>query len=329
MNNKKIDAQPSTPIIALLARVFRLDKGDKKRKYGYFAGFLSIIVNIGLCAVKLFFGVMLRSLSLIADGVHSLSDVLTSIVMIIGFRLSAKPADRDHPFGHGRADLIATIVIASLLLFVGYEFITHGIARISTPVMTTPHTYVIVILCISVFVKEMLASLAFRMGKIVDSPLLHADAWHHRTDSISTVLVIIGLILYRLGLRYIDGVLSIIIALYIIYIAIAMIRRSASSLMGEAPSPALINHIKMLALSCEGVSDVHHIHVHDYGEKREITVHIRLKSDMRLDDVHRKVTEVEYCIKQEIDDAEITIHAEPEDMNECEPNAEGSKQKDA
>ena len=272
---------------------------------------------------------MLHSLSLIADGVHSLSDVLTSIIMLIGFRISAKPADQDHPFGHGRADLIATMVIASLLLFVGYEFITHGIGRIRAPVMTTPNTYVIIILFASVVLKELLASLAFSMGKMVNSPSLHADAWHHRTDSISTLLVIGGLILYRLGLHYIDGVLSIVVALFIIYIAIGMIRTSASSLMGEAPPPALINHIKMLALGCDGISDVHHIHVHDYGEKREITVHIRLKPHMHLDEVHQKVTEVEYCIKQEIKDAEITIHAEPEEKTDRAPETEGNKQQDA
>jgi cation diffusion facilitator family transporter len=325
MTTNKADKTQNSPMISLLVHLFRLDKGDRKRRYGYFAGFLSVIVNLGLCAVKMLFGVMLHSLSLIADGVHSFSDVVTSIIMIIGFRISAKPADQDHPFGHGRADLVATVVIASLLLFVGYEFISHGIGRIQNPVMTTPHTYVIIILFISVFLKELLASIAFRMGRAVNSSSLHADAWHHRTDSISTLLVIGGLILFRLGLHYIDGVLTIIMALFIIYIAIAMIRRSASSLLGEAPSPTLINHIKMLALGCAGVSDVHHIHVHDYGGKREITVHIRLKPDMHLDEVHRKVTEVEYCIKQEIRDAEITIHAEPKEKNDREPKIEGSR----
>jgi len=300
------------PIVRNIARILHLDVGNRKKRYSYFAGFLSIFVNFGLFLLKLIIGLTLRSISITADAVHSLSDVATSIVLIVGIRFSSKPPDQRHPFGHGRAELITSVIIACILIIVGFEFIVNGIGRISTPTMLQPDMKVMLILVVTVIIKELLARLVFSLGREIGSTALRADAWHHRTDSLSTVLVIIGLFLYRAGINWVDGILGIIVGLFIIYTSIMLIRDSASSLMGEAPSPKFINRVKMLALSCNGINDVHHIHVHDYGGKLEITIHITLKADMPLDAAHVKASEVEACIKESIPDAEITVHAEPE-----------------
>lgn len=317
-----------SPFVRFCMQILHLDTGNKKQKIGYFAGFLSIFVNLGLFVLKLLIGLSLRSISIMADAVHSLSDVATSIILVVGIRLSTKPPDQRHPFGHGRAELITSVIIACLLVVVGYEFIANGIGRINVPTMLPPDVRVVIVLGVTIIIKELLARLTFSLSRAIGSPALYADAWHHRTDSFSTVLVIIGLVLYRAGVLWVDGVLGVVVGLFIIYTGITLIRESASSLMGEAPSPKLINRIKMLALSCDGIRDVHHIHVHDYGGKLEITIHICLKADMPLDAAHTKASEVEACIKESITDAEITVHTEPEGLTDREPKIEGSKPND-
>ena len=225
--------------------------------------------------------------------------------------ISAKPPDQEHPFGHGRVERIVSIVIACMLIVVSIEFFINGINRLQNPVPVEFQLVIVIILAITIGAKILLSIITFDLGKIIGSSALKADAWHHSTDAISTVLVIIGFILYRFGMYYIDGVIAIIIALFIAYTGITIIIESGSILVGEAPSPKFTEQIKELALFCGGVTDVHHIHVHDYGGITEVTVHIRLRADMHLDAAHAKATEVEQCIKEHIEGVEVTVHAEP------------------
>jgi len=292
--------------------LFQLDRENRQRRYGYAAGVISIIVNIILSLVKFIMGMAVNSISLITDSIHSLSDVATSLVVIIGFRISTKLPDHKHPFGHGRAERVVSIIIACMLIIVGFEFFIQGFHRMRNPVPVEFRWFVVLVLLTTVVCKEWLARFTFKLGRKIDSSALRADAWHHRADAVSTVLVIIGFIMYRFGLYYVDGILSILIACFIVYTGLGIIKESSSFLIGEAPSASFINRIKMIALKCDGINDVHHIHVHDYGGKYEITVHIRLKPDTLLDEAHKKATEVEECIKEFIEGAEVTVHVEPE-----------------
>jgi cation diffusion facilitator family transporter len=293
--------------------VAHLDNGRSRKKYGYFASILSILVNLVISAVKFFFGVMANSAALIADAMHSLSDVATSLIVLIGFKVSSIPPDSKHPFGHGRVERIVSIIIACLLIVVGIEFLKNGIKRLQHPEPVVFSWLIIIILVATIAAKVLLSIITFRFGRYIDSPALKADAWHHTTDAISTVLVIIGFILYQYELYYIDGIVAIIIALFIAYAGISLILESGSVLIGEAPAPKFIERIKELALSCGGITDVHHIHVHDYSGRTEVTIHIRLEADMHLDAAHEKATEVERCIKDNISGLEVTVHAEPEE----------------
>jgi len=301
-----------TKITDILISLFHLDKGDKRKNYGYFAGIISIVVNVILFVIKLIFGVFLKSVSLIADAFHSLSDVVTSFIVILGFKISAKPPDKKHPFGHGRAERIFSIVIACILIIVGIEFFINGFNRLRNPIPIESNWLIIIVLLITVFIKEFLSHVSFDLGKKINSPALKADAWHHRTDSISTVLVIIGFILYRFGFYYIDGILGMVISVLVAYTGISIIKESGSLLMGEAPSSSLFEKIKETALCCDSVNDVHHIHVHDYGGKIEITLHIRLNKEIRLNEAHEKASQVEKAVKENIRGAEVTVHIEPE-----------------
>ncbi len=299
-------------ITEILISLFHLDKGDKKKNYGYFAGIISIVVNVLLFVVKLIFGIFLKSISLTADAFHSLSDVVTSFIVILGFKISAKPPDIKHPFGHGRAERIFSIVIACILIIVGIEFFINGFNRFRNPIPIESNWLIVIVLFITVLIKEFLSHVSFDLGKKINSSTLKADAWHHRTDSISTVLVIIGFILYRFGFYYIDGILGMVISVLVAYTGISIIKESGSFLMGEAPSLSLLEKIKKTALCCDSVSDVHHVHMHDYGGKIEITLHIRLNKETRLNEAHERASQVEKAVKENIRGVEVTVHIEPE-----------------
>jgi cation diffusion facilitator family transporter len=294
-----------------LVGVFNLEKGNRFKNYGYFEGAFSVVVNLLLFVFKLVFGLVLNSISLIADSLHSLSDVATSAIVIFGFKVSSKPPDAEHPFGHGRAERIVSIVIACLLIVVGIEFFRSGFTRFRNPVPIKADLFIIVMLCLSVLVKEFLYWLSLNLGKRIDSTALKADAWHHRTDAISTVLVLFGFLSFRFGLYSTDGILGMAVAGIIVYTGIVIIKESGSVLIGEAPSASLVAKIKATAGNLEGIDDVHHIHVHDYGGQLEVTIHVRIQGDTHLEDAHDKASEVEQAIKKCIPGTEVTVHLEP------------------
>jgi cation diffusion facilitator family transporter len=300
-------------IVDILVRLLHLDKGNRFKNYGYFEGFLSITFNILLSVLKFIFGTLLNSVSLIADALHSLSDVITSVIVVFGFKIAAKPPDEEHPFGHGRAERIVSIIVACLLIVVGFEFFMGGFERFRNPIPIKSDALVIGVLVGSIFIKEFLYQVALHLGRKINSASLRADALHHRTDAISTVLVLIGFICFRFGLFSLDGLMGMAVALIIVYTGISIIIESGNFLIGQAPSSSLVDKIKDTAARCDGVNDVHHIHVHDYGGQLEVTIHVRLKSNIHLNDAHQKASDVEEAIKRCVPGAEVTVHLEPFD----------------
>jgi cation diffusion facilitator family transporter len=303
-------------ILDFLIALFRLDRGNRTRNYGYFEGTLSVVLNVALAVLKFIFGTLLNSISLIADALHSLSDVVTSVIVIFGFKLSAKPPDDEHPFGHGRAERIVSIVVACLLIVVGFEFFMSGFERFRNPIPIKAGTFVIAMLIGSILIKEFLYHVSLRLGQRIGSASLKADALHHRTDSVSTVLVLIGFVCFRFGLFSLDGIMGMAVAAIIVYAGISIIKESGSFLIGQAPSSSLVDKIRDTASRCRGVNDVHHIHVHDYGGQLEVTIHVCLKPDIHLDGAHDKASEVEDAIQKCVPGAEVTVHLEPYDENQ-------------
>lgn len=300
-------------MVTVLVRSFRLDEGDHFKKYGYFEGFLSIVLNVILSVLKFVFGTLLNSVSLIADALHSLTDVISSIIVVFGFKISAKPPDEKHPFGHGRAERIVSIIVACLLIVVGFEFFMSGFERFRNPIPIRSDVLVISMLIASIFIKEFLYQVSMHLGRRINSASLKADALHHRTDAISTVLVLIGFVCFRFGLFSLDGLMGMAVALIIVYAGVSIIIESGNFLIGQAPSSSLVDKIKVTAAQCDGVNDIHHIHVHDYGGQLEVTIHVRMKSKIHLVDAHQKASEVEDAIKRCVPGAEVTVHLEPFD----------------
>lgn len=281
-----------------------------KRSLGLIEGWVSIVLNTALFALKYWVGCISGSVAMIADAWHTLSDTLTSVVVIIGFRVSARPADGEHPFGHGRAEAISSIIIGTLLGVVGFEFGQSSIHRLIDRQAASFSALSVVVFLSSVALKEALARFSFWAGRKIDSGSLMADGWHHRSDAIASGLIVVGALIGG-KLWWMDGILGIGVSLLIFYAAFDILKASISVSLGEAPDAALDRRIRGVirqTVSC--AEDTHHLHVHRYGDHLEVTVHLRVPPEMPVAQAHAVATRVERAIKGEIG-AETTVHIEP------------------
>ncbi len=292
-----------------LLKLFKI-REEERKKVGYFEGFFSIGVNVIISLIKLVYGLILNSVSLIADAIHSISDVLSSIVVIIGFKLSEKPADKEHPFGHGRIDLIASVIISTMLLIVGFEFLKDSLFKIKNPTIVKSTTIEILIISLTIVFKELLAQFSFFLGKKINSPSLIAEGHHHRSDALSTVIVIISLIASNYGYKWFDGMAGIVVAIFIMHTAIDLLKDAANPLIGSAPEKEVIENIKKIALSYPEVIDVHDIVVHQFGEKWHISLHIEIPHTMTVLNAHTLADSIERRI-QSIYKRMAVVHIDP------------------
>ncbi len=252
---------------------------------------------------------MIGSVSIIADAWHTLSDSVTSVIVIMGLKFSKKPADREHPFGHGRAEIIATLVIAVLLAVVAFNFGLESIKRLIDRKTIAFNTFALVVMIISVIIKEAMARYATYAGKESNFKALFADAWHHRSDGLASLLIVIG-ILIGPSFWWIDSVLGVLVSILILYTAFSLARDAINPLLGELPGPQTIEHIKRICRSkIDDSINIHHFHIHRYGQHTELIFHIRFASDIYLKDAHKLISEIEKTIRTELQ-VETTIHLE-------------------
>ena len=279
-------------------------------KYAYREGWLSIVVNTLLFGLKYWAGIVTGSVAIIADAWHTLSDSLTSIVVVAGAKISSRPADKEHPFGHGRAEFISSIIIAVLLAVVAGNFVIEAVNKIKNHDSVTYGLPAIIATIVSIVVKELLAQYAFFAGRKSGMQTLTADGWHHRSDAVSSIIILAGIALGSI-FWWIDAVLGIIVSLIIFYAAYGIIREASSKIFGEEPSDDLIRKIELLVeKQYHGDPCLHHFHLHDYGYHSELTLHMRFPDETPLKDVHSILHQIEKAIKNEFG-IETTIHPEP------------------
>ncbi len=283
---------------------------SEKYKAGYLEGLVSVIVNIALFAVKLYAGIITGSIALIADSWHTLSDSLSSIGVMVAVKLSSKKPDADHPFGHGRWEQIAALFIAFLLAVIAYEFAKDSIERFNNRQQANFGTLAIVVTIISIVLKELLAQYAFYLGKKTSNLIIKADGWHHRSDALSSVVVLVG-ILFASKFWWIDSVLGLAISLMLFYAAYEITRETIKKLLGESPSKELTEKITAAIHSLNlGDLKLHHFHFHNYVSHQELTMHIRLNGQMSIEEGHRIATAIEDKIRKDFS-IDATVHVEP------------------
>ncbi|MCD4769332.1 MAG: cation diffusion facilitator family transporter [Bacteroidales bacterium] len=283
----------------------------KSRKYySNLEGWTSFTGNIVLGALKYWAGIVSGSVALIADAWHTLSDSIGSVIVIIGSYVSAKPADKKHPFGHGRAELISTLIISVLLFIIAWSFMKEAIEKLINHEETHYGTLAILITIFSIVGKEIMAQFAFFCARKADSETLRADAWHHRTDSLSSIIILLGIIVGG-KIWWMDSLLGIIVAIMIGWTAMRFALTSVSKILGEEPDQNLITRIEAISEEIAGErANTHHFHLHDYETHKELTFHLRLNSEMNIGEAHDLVTQIETRIKNELN-TEATIHIEP------------------
>ena len=277
---------------------------------GIAQGWISIVANFIIFVLKLVFGFISNSIALIADAFHSLSDMASSGVVVFGFKMASKPADKEHPFGHGRAETIAALTISILIGFTGIEFIKTSITRFMNPNSIEVSWAVILVVLITIVLKEVLARLSYNLGDKINSSTLIADAIHHRSDMWSSVLVLSAFGGAWLGYPKIDAIMGLGVAGMMIQSAYAIARTAIDDLLGKPVDTETIKNIKEYAMQSPEVSNVHDIVVHSYGAHRFISLHLEIAEGKRPESMHDIADSVEKLLSHEME-ADVITHVDP------------------
>ena len=284
-----------------------------KKKYIEREGWLSIILNLFLFGVKYWAGIVTGSIAIIADAWHTLTDSVSSVIVLIGGKISRKPPDEEHPFGHGRAEHIAAIIIGILLALVAFDFILDALDKFKSKEKTTFGTIAWVVTIVSILAKEAMAQYAFWAARKADSTILKADAWHHRTDALSSLVILVGIFVGKY-VWWTDAALGFIVAIMIAYASFKILSSEIKSLLGESPSEKhLAEIIEVGEKACKQKIFLHHIHIHNYGNHSELSCHIKLPPQMPLVEAHEICTKIEKSIQAKFGYV-VTIHPEPKNF---------------
>ena len=276
-------------------------------------GWLSIFLNLLLFALKFIVGMSIGSIAIVADAWHTLSDSLSSLVLLVGVKLSEKPPDKEHPYGHGRFQLLATFGIGAMLAIVGVDFLMRSFKLFFQDIEVIYGPLAIIVTVISILVKEGLAQFSFIAARKANSKALKAEAWHHRSDALSSLVILIGIFLNH-KIPHVDAVLGFFVALCILYTAYEIFKDVVNSLLGMAPSKKIIAQITDIAKSETGREVTpHHFHIHEYGGHIEVTFHIFLPPELTVREAHAFVDKIEHRIHNELE-IYATVHFEPDEM---------------
>ncbi len=285
-----------------------------RHKVGVNEGYFSIIGNFILFIAKVIIGLLSHSIALLADAFHTLLDVATSGIVIFGFKVAQKPADAEHPYGHGRAETLASLIISFIIGYIGIEFFKTSIYRIFNEETLVITPWMIGVVSVTILIKEIMARVSFELGDAIDSDALRADALHHKSDVWSSLLVIVGLISAQFGYPFIDSYMGIAVSLFIFYTGFELAKNAVDDLLGRPPSKAYIEQIKQIALSVKYVLNVHDIIVHQYGTQKFISLHIEVSDLHSAEELHFIADSVE----KELGDAlfaDVVTHVDPIKMD--------------
>ncbi len=279
--------------------------------YGNMAGMVGIACNALLCAAKLLVGTLFGSISITADAVNNLSDASSSIITLIGFRLSAKPADKEHPYGHARIEYLAGLAVSVMIIVIGFELARSSLEKILHPTPVEFSWLTVAVLVGSIAVKLWMAVFNRSIGKRIDSSTLQATATDSRNDVISTSAVLVALLLGQATSLPLDGWMGLAVALFILYSGAGLIKDTVDPLLGEAPSEELTQYIAQKVLSYEGVLGTHDLMVHDYGPGRCFaSVHVEMAAEKDVLESHDIIDNIERDFHDN-DNIHLVIHYDP------------------
>lgn len=284
-----------------------------RQKGGKKAAIVAITANCLMTVLNVTVGLMSGSFALVSEGAHTLSDVITSIIAYVGFYIGQKPADAEHPIGHGRAEAISGLVIVIFLVIVAWEIMQGAVEKILNPsLITVPETLAAVMATMGIIVNYSISEYIINLGKSIKSPAIVADGKHQRTDIFSSIAILVGVIVSNMGYPILDPIIAFGIGILILKTAYEIAKENTNNIMGTVPSKEFINEIKRVANEIPTVKNPHNIKVDYLGAYATVTLHIELDGNMTLDESHKIVHVVQNNIIKEIPEVKyVIVHACP------------------
>lgn len=285
-----------------------------RRAYGTMAGAVGVVVNLILFAGKLTAGTLSGAISITADAFNNLSDAGSQIISLVSFKISAKPADRGHPFGHARIEYVASMIVSFLVLLVGYELFTESVSKLIHPVPPSREKWLltVAVLAASVLTKLWLGFFNWRLGKKIDSSVMKATTADSLSDAMATFAVLIGMIIYLIfGWVRVDAIMGVAVSVLIFVAGIKILNDTKNSILGEAPSDEIVSGIRRVVREYPGALGIHDMVIHNYGPGRVIaSLHVEVDGKGDIFELHEMIDNIEKEINTELL-IEATIHMDP------------------
>ena len=290
---------------------------DARKKAAYKVSIVSIIVNLILFVYKLITGYISGSIAVLADAYHTLSDIVTSILLLVAFKFSSQPPDKSHPYGHGDIEELIAIIIAFALFLVGLNIIFESYEKYKSSTAVKNIFFAILAAVVSIVTKEALYRYTYILGKRINSDALKADAMHHRSDSLSSVAVLVGLgASFFLGTDRLDSLVGILLGIFIVYSASTMGYNYAKKIVGTLADPKMYEQIETIAGTLDQIKEVHSIKIHYIGAFGHVELHMLVDPNMSVRLAHTLADELETKITKEIESLiSVSIHVEPCDTD--------------
>ena len=302
-------------MIAILARVFlkpeETSEAQLRKGYGILCGSMGVFLNLLLFLGKLLAGLSAGSIAVVADAVNNLSDAGSSLVTLLGFQLAGQKPDHDHPFGHGRMEYLSGLVVAMLILLMGFELAQSSVGKILHPVPAEGGWQVTAMLCAAILVKLYMAFYNRRIGRRIGSTAMAAAAIDSLSDCAATTVVLAASLAERYTDLILDGWGGLLVALFILWSGLQAARTTMDPLLGTPPSAEFVEEIRSLVLSHPPILGVHDIIVHDYGPgRRMISLHAEVPAGGELLELHSRIDHVERELRERLG-CEAVIHMDP------------------
>ncbi len=279
--------------------------------YGKLSGIIGIILNLTLFACKMAVGVISGSLSITADAVNNLSDASSSIISLLGFKLASRPADDEHPYGHGRYEYLSGLMVCVIIILIGFELLKSSAEKIINPSHTEFSVVFAGTLVFSILIKIWMSSFNSEAGKAISSKTLKAAAADSRNDVLATSAVLASFVISGITGIDLDGFMGFAVALFILYSGYGLIKDTIDPLLGHAPDPQAVEYIKKKILSYEGVLGTHDLMIHDYGPGRQFaSVHVEMAAEQDVISSHDVIDTIERDFKNH-DGLNMIVHYDP------------------
>ncbi len=282
-----------------------------RASYGTLSGVVGILLNLFLFTFKFFAGLITGSLAITADALNNLSDAGSSVISLVGFRIAAKPADREHPFGHARMEYIASIMVSFIILLIGAELLFSSVGKMFTPAPLVFHGAAVAVLCVSILCKLWLALFNSRLGKKIGSDVMRATATDSLMDALSTTAVLVAQIVFKLFDLNVDAYMGFAVSLLIVYAGIGILRDTKDRLLGEAPVSETVEGIRRIISQYPEALGIHDMLVHSYGAGHTFaTLHVEVDGAKDVFETHDVIDLMERRIQEEMN-IQCTIHLDP------------------